>query len=496
MVKKLLSVLLATLLIVIALVSCSNPSDPKNNGSNSATDSQQDKPEDLLSYLPDKKFKGEKYTIFDCDEDGNVPQVVDLSETEEASEVVVVDAIYKRNLEIEERYNVKIVEFNVSTNWDDRWSKLRDAIIVGEDIYDLAVCATIRGGLSLVYDNIVSDFSTFPYIDLENPWWNQVGNMDLTFFGKQYFANSPIDMNLYMRPFVLYTNLDIVDELQMESPTKAVADYSWTADLMQTYCKAANKDVNGDTFMTGEDRYGFSGVDYNTFPEILAGFGVTTVVMDEDDYPVLNTSASMISAYERAYDLFYGGEASYYNNNTTWDANARDQMEHFSAELALFTMYDMSINVWSKMRKIEFNLTVLPVPMLNENQKAYYTYVQNPFMLAIPSTAATHAERTGLITEALSAVAYTKVLPAYYETALKEKYTRDEDGTMKKMIDLIYSNIVMDRGIVFWDDAREIFLQALYSRNRMIVSVLATKERTINRSMGKDIDKIFDNIGV
>ncbi len=487
-----LMVLLMTLSTV--LVSCKT-----GPGGNETTDTVQPAlttepaEKDLLSFLPDKKFSGQKYTIFDYNPDQNVPQVVLLAE-DEGKEMVVTEAIYRRNVEINRRYDVEIVEYSVDSNWDDRWSKLRDVIMGGEDMYDLAVCRAIRGGLSLIYDNIVMDFNSLPYIDTENPWWNQAGNANLVFAGRQYFANSPIDLHFYMMPFALYVNLDLVKEVQMESPTKAVIDYTWTADKLLSYCIKANKDLDGDTVMTEEDQYGLSGVDYNTFPQILAGFNVTTVVDGDDGYPVLNQTRAMVTAYEAAYDLFYGSNASYYNNNTTWNASARDQIQQFGAGRVMFTMGNMSIGTWSRIRPMEMDLTVVPVPMLNEEQGEYYTYTECPFLLAIPSTASVHSERTGLITEALSAISYTSVLPAYYETALKEKYTRDEDGTMKKMIDMIYQNLIIDKGIAIWDEPREVFLQALYSHNSQIMSILETKAKMINRSLMNDIDRIEENL--
>ena len=55
-------------------------------------------------------------------------------------------------------------------------------------------------------------------------------------------------------------------------------------------------------------------------------------------------------------------------------------------------------------------------------------------ILAVPITA-TNLERTGIITEALSAESYKRVIPAYYETALKTKYARDDESV--QMLDMI-----------------------------------------------------------
>ncbi len=486
--------LVCLMMLSLALISCNNGVKPSVTGDSSGSGSETDKDDgDLLAYLPKLNFDGQKYTIFDYNPDENAPQVAG-ADVGEAKESVVISAVYKRNSEIMNRYGVEIVEYSVDSNWDDRWSKLHDTIMVGENMFDLAVFRAIRGGLSLIYDNILLDMETLPYLDLENPWWNQKGNQDVAFFGKNFFANSPIDLHFYQMPWALYTNLDMIKDVQLESPTKSVLDYTWTADKMMQYCMAANKDLNGDTKMDENDRYGLSGVDYNAFPEIMAGFNVLTVTDGDDGFPVLNTSAAMVSAYEKAYDMFYGSNSSYYNNNTTWNPNAADQMQQFGSEYVMFTVGNMSLNTWAHIRAMEFDLTVLPVPMLDEAQKDYYTYTECPFFLGIPSTANVHAERTGFITEALAALSYTGVLPSYYETALKEKYTRDEDGIMKSMIDMIYKNLTVDKGIAIWDEPREVFLQALYAHNPKIVSVLATKEKLINRNLDSDMNRVFDTL--
>ena len=56
-------------------------------------------------------------------------------------------------------------------------------------------------------------------------------------------------------------------------------------------------------------------------------------------------------------------------------------------------------------------------------------------------------ERTGILIEALSAESLYTVTPAYYETTLKGKATRDSDSDA--MVDLIFANRIYDLGDIY-----------------------------------------------
>ena len=63
------------------------------------------------------------------------------------------------------------------------------------------------------------------------------------------------------------------------------------------------------------------------------------------------------------------------------------------------------------------------------------------------NTAPPHHEMSATILEAINAESYKSVVPAYYETALKEKYTRDE-GETAEMLDFITERVYFDFGMV------------------------------------------------
>ena len=90
---------------------------------------------------------------------------------------------------------------------------------------------------------------------------------------------------------------------------------------------------------------------------------------------------------------------------------------------------------------------IIPYPKLDENQESYKTMVDGYHaVLAIPKTI-DDPEFVGIITEALNAESRRQVFPAYYETALKKKYTHDDESV--KLLDMIVDSRVFDFGFVY-----------------------------------------------
>lgn len=66
--------------------------------------------------------------------------------------------------------------------------------------------------------------------------------------------------------------------------------------------------------------------------------------------------------------------------------------------------------------------------------------------MMVPITVAS-PERTSIIIEALNAETYKQVLPAYFDTALKNRYSRDQESG--EMLDLLMSCRVFDFGYMY-----------------------------------------------
>lgn len=84
---------------------------------------------------------------------------------------------------------------------------------------------------------------------------------------------------------------------------------------------------------------------------------------------------------------------------------------------------------------------IIPTPKLDEKQENYVTYNLGTYYMAILKTAK-DPEMSAVMLEALNAESYKSVVGAYFDTALKGKYSRDEKTA--EMLDLILSNAFFD----------------------------------------------------
>ena len=85
------------------------------------------------------------------------------------------------------------------------------------------------------------------------------------------------------------------------------------------------------------------------------------------------------------------------------------------------------------------------------------------------------------------------MVPAYYETALKTKYTRDDESIA--MIDMIVDSRVFDLGYVYdaWNGASFIFQTLISANNPAFESYWASNEKKITAYYNDKVIAFFEN---
>ena len=125
----------------------------------------------ILPDLPDADFEGYTFTFFTfmgdstlMDFASEIPREL-VAETENGD--LINDAVYKRNLSVMEKYNIKFDV--VPVEYNDTPNALIKAIGAGDDIYDMALLST---GLtpSIVPKGVLLQTELLPYIDENQPW--------------------------------------------------------------------------------------------------------------------------------------------------------------------------------------------------------------------------------------------------------------------------------------------------------------------------------------
>ena len=145
---------------------------------------------------------------------------------------------------------------------------------------------------------------------------------------------------------------------------------------------------------------------------------------------------------------------------------------------------------YSKLREMESEYTMLPYPKWDEAQEGYYTNADDKFsVFCLPKPSYNNLEFISCIFEALCAESYKTVYPAYYDQALKGKYSTD--ATTAEMVDLVMAGRKFDFTFQF---GSMLFQSLPYMIRNMIQDNnpnLASAYKRIQKSLNKNLDKRF-----
>ena len=129
------------------------------------------------------------------------------------------------------------------------------------------------------------------------------------------------------------------------------------------------------------------------------------------------------------------------------------------------------------------------MPKFSEIQKSYYSYVQDQVTCFGISAVVGDTERQEMLAAVLEAMAYHSyklVRPAYYETALSERYMQDPQS--KEVLDMIFDTLYFD----FSSSCSNIFPGCVIRDN--LRPILSGKKNTVSsstRSWQRQIDRML-----
>jgi len=397
------------------------------------------------------------------------------------------DAVYYRNMAIEEIYNIKIGAIypsGLATGND-----ARKYINAGDGVIDVHTIGLTANTSALVAEELLLDLKTVPYIDLSKPWWDQRANAQLSIGNKLMHTMSDLLIIDKDALFIFFFNKDILRDYDLENPYELVRNDKWTVDKMWEMAKKVTRELNGDGIMDENDLFGLLSNSSTMYFNVV-GSGHITVVKDENDMPVLNMKDPMLQAsFDKWINITNDRMHTIYPSDYTGkyaDIWARQQ-QMFEENHGLFLSGGMLLV--TLMRASECNFGILPTPKFEEMQTEYYnsTTLYSSNCVSIPITS--DPERTGIILEALTAESYYTLIPAYYEISLQGKLLRDDASS--EMLDLIFKTRCYDLGQVYnWGGIVSLFYNLSESKSTDFVSAY----EKIHSKAESDIEKFYNEM--
>lgn len=505
--KYIIIVLVLSVVSVLFLPSCNNTpqnTSVENNESNSpantnanneneveANDTLENTTEaKILPDLPEADYGGHEFKIVTKGPDHNVHWFARDIYAETETGDTINDAVYKRNIYIEDMYNIKIKELPQQ----DPYGFCNRIIKSGSDDIDL-ISAGIDGcNNTLGANGMLYDLLSTPHLDFSKPWWDAKTTEALSIAGRLYSAVGDMTIMDKDATWVIMFNKDMVKDFSLDDPYELVNSGKWTMDAMYGMMKSTAKDLDGDGQMTPADQFGLVTQNKNTI-DFYNGADEYICKKDADDMPyIININERGISALTKAWEIQTDKLVtitaedwmSQYPNDSVWD---KMQLVVFGEGRSLF--YYAGNNRVTLLRAMDVNFGIIPPPKFDEAQPNYHVSVDFwcASSIAIPTTAS-DVERTAVILEALTAESHYTLLPAYYDISLKSKLTRDEESG--DMLDLIFANRAYDISKLYnWGGIVDVVTGLAGNKNPDIVSQFEKKYSAAENAMGKALDKML-----
>ena len=441
--------------------------------------------------LPDDKYyDGYEFTVLTKGTTSTHWYSRDIAATEVTGEPIN-DAVYNRNLVISEKYGVTIVDIPGSTNDPAPLeSTARKAIAAGDDVYDMLCFRTP----SLIADGYLYNIYDIPYINLDQPYYDQniieahtIQNRLYCLAGDMVIMDNDAIINVQF-------NKKIAEDYGFaeqygKNLYGMVNDGEWTLSVFYETAKMVTEDLNGDGQMTElTDRWGYQTEAHNGYA-FFAGGG-EKIAQVENDYPVIKLeSERAVSVLEKVVEIQMDRVHGLHSDVPKGYADVWTECmdKNFEGGLALYNI--AGLNRVTLFRAMEIDFGLLPMPKYDENQERYYNPVNTwcGNFICIPMTVS-DVERTGIIIEALSCESRYTLLPAYYDITLKTKLSRDEESSA--MVDLLLETTMYDIGMFYnWGGAEGI-LTGLQDAGKYSSSV-ASKMTSINAAIDKTMDALL-----
>ena len=491
---KLLALLLAALML-LSLTACGTgeiPDDTQASTTDAQTEADTPDPNYTLDLEEDLNYDAE-VTIFYVNKVGRTDEL----ESEKLGGGLISDAVYERNVAVEERLGIS---FSYITKDDDIEatpviSKLVQSGDQSVDIFTVGTYVCMTPTLAGHYLNL----NSLDNIDLSKHYWNQDYNDMMTFTSEnlQFVATSPIAISIFRRGYITIFNRDLMTDDQIPELYDTVFNGDWTLDYQYSLIKDIYVDADGDNRESIGDFYGFVVGAVTDMDVYGVSSGIHLVVRDENGDQIYNTDAldRLVTMGEKVSELT-NAQGTYLVDSYTEGFDV--PIEKFAAKKAIMAtvMFNHVELYFESLADMTYGIA--PIPKLTREQEKYGTYIQDQVSSFGISAAIGDEERREQVAAALEAMSYYSyqiIRPAYYDSVLSLRFMQDPQS--KDILNTMFDSISFD--FVYatsMSGIRDTLRTIISQKNAPVASSAKSWEKQVQsalRSQERALDRLLNN---
>lgn len=492
--KKLLSLLLV-LATVFSLAACAN-GGTNGDGETSAQSGSPDpgteaeEPETEKLYpdnLPETMDWGGYEVRFLSAEE---KQSIELDDEDKTGDVII-DAYWRRNEALTSRLNISVI-LGEKTGYGNFSATANQSVTAGSDDYDI-FCGHTRFNIALASAGRMLKLNETGFtdtVDVTAPYWSQLYISNVNYKDNLYWLAGDMTHNFIGYIYAMFVNAKIwTDFYSGESIYDTVLEGKWTLDEMSGRAEGVYQDLNSNAAVDEADMFGVVMQQGHVLNGMVFGCGIRyTGTDDEGNYAVVLNNEHTIDVFNKLHSIFYETNWGYMFGNSEFDSGC---ITMFVGDRLLFCPNTFGLAGNEKLRDMESDYMIIPLPKYDENQENYRVNQYDGVPIyGCPTTLPKEKHpMIAAVLEADCSMTSKIVIPAYYDLALKNKYSRD--ATTAQMIDLIHDCITADF-CFYWGDSVNGLMDIFYGniQNSDFASVLKSKEKAWAKTLSKLVAKL------
>jgi len=422
--KSILSKIVLILLcfvFVVSAVSCGNTNTTQGDNTSSEAPTETGDPNDPK--LNPIDWDGATFHV--SYNGGTVERNLDFI-AEDTNGEALNDAVYNRNLAIAEKYNLVLTYERI--NDSNIMNSVRIANGSGEETFQL-VEANQPTSMSMAIEGYVHRYSELTCVNTSKPYWFASALAGSSIAGENYFAYC--DANVYSfaeTPCTIF-NKKVAEDFKITNIYQLVKDRKWTFSQMIEMAKTVNGDLDGDQKITKVDRLGQISGPF-AIDCLLSGTGYMTISKDDKDLPVLNiNNETFINIVEAISDVCSEENGFFLGSRwgDTFETNQTWPLEAMTENRALFRIGNFFCV--EELRSTDCEYGIVPIPMVNENQKDYKIHMQSNENGAIMvPCCVVDPYNVSSVLEDIAYLSSKSVMPTYQTILIEGKSVRDVES--------------------------------------------------------------------
>ena len=498
--KKWLSAALASLTLLSSaalFAGCGDTADvPDPKDTDAVTTSSSDETGEVDHRFDGVDYNDREFRIYTSANSAEISTSNPLIEgTGKTGGGLVSDAVFARNVTVEELLDVKLVFTQCDLAYNGVAADIRKLTQSGDHDYELVI-NDIYGYSELIIEgnfrNVLDEDCVF---DFDRNYWYKDYMEDLRLMdGYQYILAGDFFIDVIRTAKMLLVNKQIYQDHYGRAADElydVVSNYEWTYDKLNQLISNIYFDKNMDGIKNAGDQFGYADLGFWPSAMICAVSGTDNfITRDEDGIPSIT-----IHEGDRANQLS-AAITTLFNNESSSIGLTNGLLEPF-VEDQMLVMGGLSLGALESelLRQMEGDAAVLPYPMLFASDKKYITSVHDTTEMGAILTTASDMEFISTVVEVLNRETANILIPKYYKESLQVQCV--DDVKSAAMIDIIHDNFdnsfILAYNSALSEGAVLHAFATAAEEKREFSAVFASSKKNINKILERKIQQFERN---